>query len=1287
MTDPSRCGATPGCGIGGTGSAGTACKNGLVCNGGTCAVSCPGTEVNCSGTCVDPTNDPTHCGATNGCGVGGAGSGGTACVNGQVCSSGACGASCTPTQTNCSGSCVDTKADPSNCGGCAMLCALAHVTTDACVNGECAVDVCAAGFSDCDGMAANGCETATKATDIDNCGGCGVTCHYANAAATCTAGACALGACQLGFADCDGNPTNGCETNTAADVANCGACNNACSGGQVCSSSACTASCAAGQTNCSGSCVNTTVNEQHCGSCTTSCALPNVTVNACASSSCVVGGCAAGFGDCDGVAANGCETATGASDANNCGGCGVKCSYPNAGATCSSGACALGACQPGFADCDGNPANGCETNTAADVANCGTCKNACGGGQVCSAGICGTTCGGSTTNCSSSCVTETTDVNHCGSCTNVCALPSVSVNACSASKCVVGACAAGFGDCDGVASNGCETATHSTDVNNCGGCGIRCSYPNAGATCATGACAIGACAPGFADCDGNPANGCEVNTQADNGNCGSCGTACGGGQVCSAGACGTTCGGTTTDCSSSCVAETTDVNHCGSCTNACALPNVSVNACSASNCVVGACAAGYGDCDGVASNGCETATHSTDVNNCGGCGIRCSYPNAGATCSTGTCTLGACAGGFADCDGNPANGCEVNTQADNANCGGCGTACGGGQVCSAGSCGTTCGGATTDCSSSCVTEASDVSHCGSCTNACALPNVSVNACSASKCVVGACAIGFGDCNGFAADGCETATHGSDVNNCGGCGIRCSYPNAGATCATGTCAIGACAAGFADCDGNPGNGCEVNTQADNGNCGSCGNSCGGGKVCSAGSCGTTCGGGLTNCSGACADLTSSPADCGMCNNLCPTPAAATAVCAASNCAYVCQHGFLDCDGLEADGCEVNSSTDSNNCGTCGNRCTMGPCSGGICHVGYTIGGTVSGLTGTDLVLQDNGGDNLTINANGTFTFATAIDTGGMYAVTVFAYPSPAQICTVNAGGSGTVTNANVTTVSIVCFSLPAGGTITTSGGFRIHTFMSAGTFQTYGPMTVSYLVVAGGGGGGSGDGAGGGAGGVLMGSAPLALGSFSVVVGAGGVGAGRGEIGTPSGNGFDSTFAGLDSVGGGRGGQEDNTGGGGPLNFGGNGGSGGGFGGANAAAPFPAGGSGTAGQGFSGGTRGSAPNSYGMGGGGGAGGPGGNGSSSNNGGGGGGGLASSISGATGSYGGGGGGSGRGGTGGAGGNGGGGAGGPVSGASGAAAQPNTGGGGGGGGDQGSTGGAGGSGVVIIAYPTSP
>jgi 6-phosphogluconolactonase (cycloisomerase 2 family) len=80
-------------------------------------------------------------------------------------------------------------------------------------------------------------------------------------------------------------------------------------------------------------------------------------------------------------------------------------------------------------------------------------------------------------------------------------------------------------------------------------------------------------------------------------------------------------------------------------------------------------------------------------------------------------------------------------------------------------------------------------------------------------------------------------------------------------------------------------------------------------------------------------------------------------------------------------------------------------------GVTIGGTVTGLTGTGLVLQDNGGDNLTVSGNGPFTFATALASGKAYAVTVLTQPA-GQTCTV-ANGTGTTASANVTSVAITC----------------------------------------------------------------------------------------------------------------------------------------------------------------------------------------------------------------------------------------------------------------------------------
>ena len=84
-------------------------------------------------------------------------------------------------------------------------------------------------------------------------------------------------------------------------------------------------------------------------------------------------------------------------------------------------------------------------------------------------------------------------------------------------------------------------------------------------------------------------------------------------------------------------------------------------------------------------------------------------------------------------------------------------------------------------------------------------------------------------------------------------------------------------------------------------------------------------------------------------------------------------------------------------------------------GFTIGGTVSGLAGSGLVLRNNGGDDLAISGNGGFTFATPVPDGDMYNVTVATQPSgPAQNCTVS-NGSGMVSGANVTNVQVSCIT--------------------------------------------------------------------------------------------------------------------------------------------------------------------------------------------------------------------------------------------------------------------------------
>jgi hypothetical protein len=288
---------------------------------------------------------------------------------------------------------------------------------------------------------------------------------------------------------------------------------------------------------------------------------------------------------------------TTSNDPNNCGACGNVCPTPShTVATCVDGSCGV-VCQQGFADCDGNAANGCETDVTSDVANCGGCGRVCAGANA--------------------------------------------TMACEGSTCVIIACDSGFADCDGITSNGCE-AQLANDVNNCGACKNVCNGANATMACQAGTCVVAICGdPGFGDCDGNAANGCETNLRSD-------------------------------------------VSHCGACNNVCVGANATM-VCVNGTCRIGVCDPGFDDCDGTVGNGCETNLRS-DVNHCGACDHACTGANATMACQAGTCMIVACDFGFANCDGNAANGCETNIRTDDRNCGGCGLVCGQGQTCVAGVC-------------------------------------------------------------------------------------------------------------------------------------------------------------------------------------------------------------------------------------------------------------------------------------------------------------------------------------------------------------------------------------------------------------------------------------------------------------------------------------------------------------------------------------------------------------------------------------------------------------------------
>jgi hypothetical protein len=83
--------------------------------------------------------------------------------------------------------------------------------------------------------------------------------------------------------------------------------------------------------------------------------------------------------------------------------------------------------------------------------------------------------------------------------------------------------------------------------------------------------------------------------------------------------------------------------------------------------------------------------------------------------------------------------------------------------------------------------------------------------------------------------------------------------------------------------------------------------------------------------------------------------------------------------------------------------------------FTVSVTVAGLNpiSTDLVLQNNGGDNLTISVDGTYTFSIPLHRKASYSVDVLTQPmGPDQTCTVS-NGTGTIVNSNITNITVSC----------------------------------------------------------------------------------------------------------------------------------------------------------------------------------------------------------------------------------------------------------------------------------
>jgi hypothetical protein len=203
-------------------------------------------------------------------------------------------------------------------------------------------------------------------------------------------------ACRQGTRACvDGHLAEECVLGGLSNlVAHCGPACAACPspGANSCNLGQCSCGtgpvCAPGESCCGGACALLESDPLHCGACGLRCAerVENVVTALCRSGTCDYDACLPGFHDCDGNRENGCETAR---DLTNCAFCGDDCEdeevyLRTTGHVCGQTGCEY-TCEAGYASCDGDAGNGCETDLSLP-ATCGACGRNCAthpGGFVC----------------------------------------------------------------------------------------------------------------------------------------------------------------------------------------------------------------------------------------------------------------------------------------------------------------------------------------------------------------------------------------------------------------------------------------------------------------------------------------------------------------------------------------------------------------------------------------------------------------------------------------------------------------------------------------------------------------------------------------------------------------------------------------------------------------------------------------------------------------------------------------------------------------------------------------
>ncbi|MBX3199776.1 MAG: hypothetical protein KF894_16695 [Labilithrix sp.] len=207
------------------------------CTGGVCAEECLPPKVWCGTACVNPQSTLAHCGACfNACPAVQPPTGMT-----QVCRNGECGHfECFATRGDCNNDISDgceiaLNMDPDNCGACGTKCGPGQTCMLRADKGNVAMCSCDPHETRC---GATSC--ADLLSDVAHCGACGNRCTAtgAHTAANCQNGFCVT-ECAPGWGDCDGDLSNGCESNLSLNPRHCGACGNRCAPEQPCIDGVC----------------------------------------------------------------------------------------------------------------------------------------------------------------------------------------------------------------------------------------------------------------------------------------------------------------------------------------------------------------------------------------------------------------------------------------------------------------------------------------------------------------------------------------------------------------------------------------------------------------------------------------------------------------------------------------------------------------------------------------------------------------------------------------------------------------------------------------------------------------------------------------------------------------------------------------------------------------------------------------------------------------------------------------------------------------------------------------